>query len=202
VVIIDGYGEALALHGLKQDDEGVLKFNRNVSRPMSLTGAAVVHLDHFPKDTNNQKNAFGSVYKKNTVSGASYFLRNKEAFGKGQSGYSVLEVAKDRPGQIRQHCEKDGSDYYAAELRIDGTGPTSVRVIYPSLSNFVASVDYKQRISDYMEQRHTATKTDVKKGVKGNNEALWAATEELIRDGFLKAEGRSISFVRPWKPPF
>lgn len=194
--------EALALHGLKQDDEGVLKFNRLASRPMSLAGAAVVHLDHFPKDTSNQKNAFGSVYKKNTVSGASYYLRNKEAFGKGQSGYSLLEVGKDRPGQIRQYCEKEGSDYYAAELRIDSSKDgTVVKVAYPTLSHFTSSIDYCERVSDFMRDKKTATKTDIKKGVKGNNEALWSAAEKLINEGYLSASGTQVSFVKPWNPP-
>lgn len=199
LAVIDGYGEALALHGLKQDDEGVLKFNRLVSRPMSLSGAAVVHLDHFPKDTSNQKNAFGSVYKRNTVSGASYFLRNKEAFGKGQSGYSVLEVAKDRPGQIRQHCEKDGSDYYAAELKIDSSREsTLVKVVYPSLSHSASKVDYKLRVSEYMRVKLRSTKSGITRGVTGKNIEVWNAALELIKVGCLKEDGREIVFVRPY----
>lgn len=205
LVVLDGYGEALSLHGLKQDDEGILAFNKRVSRPISLTGAAVLTLDHFPKDKSNQDNAFGSVYKKNTVSGASFFLRNKEAFGEGQTGYSVLEVAKDRIGKIRKECFVEKGRYYAAELHViseDAALATTVKMKSVSTRNFVTSNDFKQRVSDWMLENKSASKTAIRENVKGSSDAVWNATEELIAGGFLSVNGRKVEFVKPWQPAF
>lgn len=205
LIVIDGYGEALAMHGYKQDDEGVLNFNNRVSRPMSLAGAAVLLLDHFPKDKNNQDNAFGSVYKKNTVSGASYTLRNKEAFGEGRSGYSVLEVHKDRVGKIRKDCLFENGRYYAAELHVISDDPdlaTDVKIKAVSARNFVTTNDFKVRVSNYMFEHRTASKTSIRENVKGSSDAIWNATEELITEGCLKVEGRKVEFVRQYKEAF
>jgi hypothetical protein len=105
LVVLDGQNEAMALHGQKiMEPDGAADYRRKLVKPFTRAGAAVVSLDHVPKDPDGRAAgyAFGSVHKGNGLTGALIFLENREPFGEGRDGVSSVYVTKDRPGKLRK----------------------------------------------------------------------------------------------------
>jgi hypothetical protein len=105
LVVLDGVNEAMALHGQKiMEPEGAAEYRRRLVKPFTKRGAAVLSLDHVPKDPDGRASgyAFGSVHKGNGLTGAMLMLENRDPFGEGRLGVSRLYVTKDRPGKLRR----------------------------------------------------------------------------------------------------
>lgn len=112
LIVIDGVAEALAAHGLKEDDAGqYAAWHAAVPRALAReTGAAVVLLDHVPKPASSadrKKKGFeadlyprGSGHKISALDGAGYMVTAVEPFSRETVGISDLVVAKDRGGFV------------------------------------------------------------------------------------------------------
>ncbi len=203
LVIVDGVGEALSLHGLKNDEEGFLTFNGKLLRPLSLTGAAVVSIDQLPKNKNNQDAPIGTVYKMYVVSGASYILRKAEPFGLGKTGFSRLEVRKDRPGHIGKESVDGG---IVAELHMISDDPeiaTVVKLRTPVSLETAKSKSRRAKIRSYMlAEGKPLSKDAIAKGAGGHKSETLAEIESMISDGTLVevTEGRWTRYT--YKDPF
>jgi hypothetical protein len=132
--VLDGVTEAMSLEGLSSNlSEDVAAWQHLAPNALaSRTGAAVVCIDHIPKDKNNQGGAIGSQHKLSGVTGAAYVLDVKDPFGKGLQGRSMVRVRKDRPGGVRGLL---GSDYRSsdrthlvAEFVVDARSPRQLKV--------------------------------------------------------------------------
>ena len=208
VVFFDGVGEALQLHGWKSDEDGVLAFGNQILRPVAALGAAASMLDHFPKDRNNQNDPLGSVYKTNSISGASYILRNVVPFGKGRTGYSTLEVRKDRAGNIRKEGMVTGKRCMIAELHITsvGTAKTLVELKPPVNPEEPRQWNMKRKISEFMVKSLPVSKNEIAKNVDGKKEDILTAVDDMVADGFLGLDGsgtyKKVKFIKPWQEEF
>jgi hypothetical protein len=113
VVVIDSVGESMGQSGLKQnDDDAVVWWFRDVARPLARTGAAVLLVDHVPKDPEaSNLQPIGSQRKRAAIDGAAYRVDTVFPFGIGQDGRLRLTVAKDRHGTYPRGT-------IAAEVRI------------------------------------------------------------------------------------
>lgn len=112
LVVIDGVNEAMALHGMPiYDPEGAAEYRRKLVKPFKRAGAAVVSLDHVPKDQEGRSAGveFGSVMKGNGLDGARIVLENVDPFGDGRRGISRVYVTKDRHGQLRKLGQQSGA---------------------------------------------------------------------------------------------
>jgi Bifunctional DNA primase/polymerase, N-terminal len=211
LVIVDGVGEALSMHGLKDDADGFLRLDHHLMRALTTTGAAVVSLDHVPKSKDNQDSAIGTVHKTNAITGASYILRNVQPFGLGQSGYSRLFVRKDRPGYIRKECIDGGSRELAAELHVISTDPdiaTTVRLKTPGSIATASDYSIRQQINDYMfgVQPEEVSKNKICENVRGERQKIMVTIDDLIASGHLENRGTDkrprIVFRQQWRAPF
>ena len=148
-------------------------------------------LDHFPKDRNNQNDPLGSVYKTNSISGASYILRNVVPFGKGRTGYSTLEVRKDRAGNIRKEGMVTGKRCMIAELHITsvGTAKTLVELKPPVNPEEPRQWNMKRKISEFMVTSPPVSKNKIPEAVGGNKNEVLAAVDDMVADGLLGLEG-------------
>jgi hypothetical protein len=101
LICIDAFIGALDLHGCDPNSgQDVERFYRSVVNPLRAHGAAIVILDHLPKDKENRgKFAIGSERK---VGAADVHLRFDvtEPFGRGKTGRANLTTKKDRPGYL------------------------------------------------------------------------------------------------------
>ena len=102
LVVIDGVTEALAASGLSSNSsEEVATFQRLPSA-LAQAGAAVVLIDHLPKDAwVTEMNPIGSQHKRSGIS-VLYRVLPVEDFGRGRAGRAVVRECKDRPGHVKR----------------------------------------------------------------------------------------------------
>jgi hypothetical protein len=105
LVVLDGVTEAMVLQGLDPlSNRDAALFSAQLPRRLARCGAAVLLLDHVPKDTDNRgRYAIGAVHKLNGLDGAQFLLENRVPFAVGATGRSSLLLSKDRGGQLRRH---------------------------------------------------------------------------------------------------
>lgn len=103
VIGFDGVNAAMTLLGYDiNSNTDATKFNRRVLKPLAATGAAVVTVDHLPKNAEQRgKGGIGAQAKRAMMDGCCLSVEVVEPFGKGQDGILKLKVDKDRPGAVR-----------------------------------------------------------------------------------------------------
>lgn len=102
LMVIDGVAKALARDGLDEDNASdVLGWLERMVWPVCEMGAAVVVLDHVPKDKDARGRwARGSGAKLGEVDGAAYNVRAVKPWSRSKAGYASIDVAKDREGVV------------------------------------------------------------------------------------------------------
>lgn len=126
VAVADSVGEILPMLGLSSNSpDDYTVGNRKVLTPLADAGAAVIAIDHLPKDDGARlKGQTGTLAKKRAINGVSLRVRVKEQFTPGVGGSADLTISKDRPGGLRGHCPP-GRDApagrFVMEARADGT---------------------------------------------------------------------------------
>ena len=103
IAVLDGVTESMALESLK-DVVGGDVATWQAMLPKSIakhTGAAVLCIDHVPKDQNNRVMPTGSQHKMSGLDGAAFKVLRDQPFGKGNVGKAFVRVGKDRAGGVR-----------------------------------------------------------------------------------------------------
>lgn len=115
LVVLDGVAEALARDGADEtSNTDVTLWAERVVRPIARRGAAVLMLDHVPKNIDSRaRGARGAGAKLALIDGASFEVRLAVSFSRRKAGLLKLVVAKDRPGMVGAIGE------VAAEARIE-----------------------------------------------------------------------------------
>ncbi len=226
LVVLDGQNEAMALHSQGiYDADGAAEFRRQLVKPWTRHGAAVLSLDHVTKDPerNRQGYAFGSVHKGNGLNGALLVLENAEPFGEGRKGTSNVYVTKDRPGKLRalgKAAEKRSAarTTFIGRMTIDATTPGSWSWSFvppaPEDGDDEAFAREKARGQEAKAEaavltalraanarRTTPTKTDLAKGSGINYAEARDAISRLLVDGRIRnqsyGQGSALEVVDP-----
>jgi hypothetical protein len=109
MAIVDGVTASISMWGAKSNsgDEFTTWHHDLPERIARMTGAAVIVIDHVGK-TNAQNGgsrfAIGSQAKMAVLTGAAYLVDVKRPFAPGRAGEVIMQVAKDRPGDVRAHA--------------------------------------------------------------------------------------------------
>jgi hypothetical protein len=127
LVILDGVNEGMSLHGDQINDaDGAATFRRNIVKPFTAVGAAVLSCDHVTKNSESRgRYAIGSAHKLNAIDGAAFLMENIAPFGRGLRGASSIYVTKDRPGQLRAEgtpVKGVAGKTFIGVLAVDATG--------------------------------------------------------------------------------
>lgn len=106
VAVIDSIGELLPLLGLNSNSpDDFTTAHARVLKPLAKAGAAVLAIDHLPKNVENKINGpTGTAAKRRAVGGVSIRVVIEDQFAPGQGGSCWLSVNKDRHGGLRAHC--------------------------------------------------------------------------------------------------
>jgi hypothetical protein len=106
IAVADSVGEILPMLGLNSNSpDEYTAGNRRVLTPLSVAGAAVIAIDHLPKDDGaREKGQTGTMAKRRAINGVSLRVTVKEQFTPGHGGSASLTISKDRPGGLRGHC--------------------------------------------------------------------------------------------------
>lgn len=147
VAVVDSIGEVLPILGLSSNSpDDYTSANRRVMTPLATAGAAVIAIDHLPKDDGaRERGQTGTLAKKRTVNGITLRVTVAETFAPGRGGAASMTVAKDRPGGVRAHCPMVGKSQpagrFVMEARPDGsvswhiTTPTATTPTGPRVSD-------------------------------------------------------------------
>jgi hypothetical protein len=106
VVVVDSIGELVPMFGRKSNDgDDFTLTHTNVLKPMAKAGAAVIVIDHLPKDPERHgQGPIGSGAKRRTAGGVALRVKVMRPFVPDQGGVAILLVFKDRHGGVRRHC--------------------------------------------------------------------------------------------------
>ena len=121
VIVVDGVNAAMVLLGLDlEKNTDCTQFHQFLLKPLTRQGAAVITVDHVPKNKMGRGGfAIGAQAKKAMVDGAMLGVTCKVPFGEGRLGELEIVVLKDKIGKVRKLAEKRGNDDYLATVEID-----------------------------------------------------------------------------------
>lgn len=186
LVVLDGVTEAMGLLGLDPySNPDVAKFWALIPRRASRAGATVVLLDHVVKSTEARGRwAIGAQHKLAAVDGAAFTFTTLRPFGAGRTGEARIELAKDRPGQLRGYT----AGHTVAHLKLvsDPDGGVSATVEAPAEhGDDFRPVTLMERVSRYVELHPGVSKHTVETAVNGRNEWKRVALDLLAAEGYV-----------------
>ena len=179
LVVIDSVGESLAVEGLPpNDDDAVTMWFRGLARRIARKGAAVVGLDHVTKSRDDRGMwAIGSQRKLAAIDGAAYGVESKVAPTKTKDGKLAILCSKDRHG-THQH------GHVVANVEINNApGGVAVKVQAPAVT--FRPTHLMERVSRFLEDEGEASGRQIQDGVTGKTDAIRAAIEVLVTEGYL-----------------
>ncbi|ORT48517.1 hypothetical protein KBI5_15470 [Frankia sp. KB5] len=212
LAVLDGVSEAMVLHGLDPDKgtKDAAEFFDLLPRPLAQAGAATVMIDHIPKNTlPGTKNALGAQHKRAGINGASYSVRATETFGFGLHGQAVIEVAKDRPGQVRSFAGGPKHDEIGV-LHLESLPDRSVLARLEPAETHDPAKPFRptilmERISRYLETAPDAplSTSKIEQSVSGNARGKRQGLDRLVAEGYVTVEqagqSRLHRSIRPFR---
>lgn len=134
LVVIDGMTGAMrCLDRAYDSNTDFAHFEMEFMRPLTASGAALVAIDHVPKNSDGTS-PIGAQHKKAATTGAmmKFFAIDKP--GRGKKGRIRMYIEKDKGGWLRRHCDEDDAiadffmspvdDHVVAELHPAGATST------------------------------------------------------------------------------
>jgi len=204
LIIIDGVTEALSLWSKEsKDNDAITNWMRRFPRRIAFeSGAAVVLIDHVTKNAETRgRFAIGGQAKLATIDGAAYLVEPLEVLAPGKVGTLTLRVTKDRPGFVRKIAgmyRKSDRTQEAAVITVDSTKEQIDYIIAPPIleDQLIANQTEKldREIVTFIDSNPGATKSMATRGIKGQDSAVLARLEVLIRDGVLENAGNERGF--------
>ena len=196
LIVLDGFNAAMTLLGLDINDNGdATRFSQLLLRPLSSSGAAVVYVDHVPKNREARgKGGIGAQAKRAMTTGCAITCDILAEFGRGMTGKLRLTVDKDRPGHVRAESA-DAKRAGVAVLESDRvTGAITVAIEAPDHTGHAASdgdvdLNLAERISEYLATNPARRSvTGIVEGVRGNETKLRKAAAWLVSEGYATIE--------------
>jgi hypothetical protein len=194
IAVIDGVTEAMVTEGLNLlDNADVGLFARRLpKRIASVTGAAVVQLDHLTKDREGQgRYAIGGQHKLAGLTGAAYKFEVIRPLTRAEfdpvEGSVLITVTKDRPGYVRGRAREGRVGTLDIVAYPDG-GVTAT--IEPVTSEPAPDRALIVKILRYVEQYEGSSQTAIEKSLGGNAAKIRSAVTWLseVGRGWLRVE--------------
>ena len=193
-IVVDGVNASMTLLGLDlTSNRDATFFSQQLLKPLALSGAAVVTIDHVTKSKDNRGNyAIGAQAKRADVNGVAIMVEVEEPFGRGMTGILNLKVTKDRPGHVRA-ISKEAKFVGRVILRSQVDG--SVKMVVeapPADANSLRPTHLMESVSKLLEAASAPlSKTSVVKEIKGKTEWVLVACQVLVDEKFVAVENGS-----------
>lgn len=198
LVVIDGVTEAMAASGLDSNSsEDVATFQR-LPAALARAGAAVVLIDHLPKDAQvTDKNPIGSQHKRSGIT-VLYRVLPVEGFGRGRAGRAVVRECKDRPGHVKRlgvevPFGRSTLDRVVAEFVIDdsqGDGRPVIELRPPGVREVWNPTGLMEKVSRLLEEEGPLGVNRIKRALQGNDGNRTKALDALVRGGYVEIEDK------------
>lgn len=193
VIVVDGVNAAMTLMGLDVDSSNrdATVFTQRILRPLADTGAAVITIDHVPKNKDARgKGGIGAQAKRAMTRGCALAVEIVRPFGEGQVGELKLTVDKDTPGKVRG---VSAGGKVAGAVHIDSTQPGKVDITIeaPDLRSAAEKGPFRPthlmaKVSAWLETvPEGASGASIEKGVGGNRDYIREALNALVTEGHV-----------------
>lgn len=185
LAIVDGITEAMTTEGLEVNENAdAATFARRLLRPLADAGAAVVAIDHQPKNAGETgRYALGSQHKLAGLTGAAYRFEPVRPLGRPDGteevvGWSKVTVSKDRPGYVRGKSREGHVGLFRVTAWPDGTLDAAV-IDEADLGDIGADLALAGRVLDYLATYEGAAKGAIESDVTGRAESIRATLRWL-----------------------
>ena len=189
LIIVDGVNAAMTLLNLElTSNRDATFFSQQLLKPLALSGACVITIDHVPKSKDNRGNyAIGAQAKRADINGCAIAVEVVQPFGRGMNGELLLKVTKDRPGAVRE-VSKEAK--FAGRVLLNSTheGMVTMKVESPQMgeSNRLRPTHLMEEVSKMLEAAMTPlSKNSVTKEILGRREWVLVAIQVLIDEKFV-----------------
>jgi len=195
LIILDGVNAAMTLLALDlTSNRDATFFSQQLLKPLALSGACVITIDHVPKSKDNRGNyAIGAQAKRADINGCAIAVEVTLPFGKGMNGELNLKVTKDRPGAVREHS-KEAKFAGTVELRSTAEGMVTMTIISPQMvaGDRTRPTHLMEQVSKTLEaSTMPLSKNAIEKEVKGKAEWVRIAIQILVDEKFVAIENGS-----------
>jgi AAA domain len=112
VVVLDSLGEVIPLfRGNSNNSDDFTIVHSDVIKPLTKVGAALLVVDHLPKNADAaSRGPIGTQAKTRAVGGLAVKVSVTDAFRPGRGGAAKLELFKDRHGGVRKQLPDNDHD--------------------------------------------------------------------------------------------
>jgi hypothetical protein len=195
LIIVDGVNAAMTLLNLElTSNRDATFFSQQLLKPLALSGACVVTIDHVPKSKDNRGNyAIGAQAKRADINGCAIAVEVTLPFGRGMNGELSLKVTKDRPGAVRENS-KEAKFAGTVMLKSTHDGQVTMSIQSPQMGemNKLRPTHLMEAVSKTLEAASMPlSKSAVIKEVKGKTEWVLTAIQILIDEKFVAIENGS-----------
>lgn len=201
LIILDGFNAAMTLQGLDlMSNKDATTFAQTILNPLARSGAAVVYIDHTPKDTENKTaGGIGAQAKRAMTTGCAIRIEVIKQFGKGQEGKLRLHIDKDRQGDVRGHSLPGKSGHWAGDVTIASTPdgdtvdvtlatPAGFDATQPDQAPVFRPTGYMERVSAWLADHPGAGRNEILEAVPGKGMHVKTALRVLVDEGWVAVE--------------
>ena len=191
LIVVDGVNAAMTLLNLElTSNRDATFFSQQLLKPLAMSGAAVVTIDHVTKSKEGRGNyAIGAQAKRADINGAAIMVEVILPFGRGMSGELTLKVTKDRPGHVRANA-KEAKFAGTVHLKSSAEGQVEMTIQAPNGErNRLRPTHLMEAVSKLLEAADGAlSKTSIVGDVKGRKEWVLTACQMLIDEKYVTVE--------------
>jgi hypothetical protein len=203
LIVVDSFTGALEIHGCDPNSgRDVERFYRTVVRPLQGAGAAVVLLDHVPKD--RERRGKFSIASERKLGGADVHFGFEviRPFGRGKSGLAKIVTHKDRPGHLAR--PKAGELELTSDPEL-GLVSCEIRPADPADEQHpFRPTNLMEKVSQYVAAHVDGppSRNDLEKNIAGKAAFVRKAIDVLVAEEYLvEEEGpRNARLLRSLKP--
>lgn len=209
LIIVDGVNAAMTLLNLElTSNRDATFFSQQLLKPLALSGACVITIDHVPKSKDNRGNyAIGAQAKRADINGCAIAVEVVQPFGRGINGELNLKVTKDRPGAVRELDSKEAKFVGRVFINSTAEGMVTLKVESPQTASGdrTRPTHLMEEVSKTLEAAMMPlSKNAVEKTIKGKAEWVRIAIQNLIDEKFVGIENGSrnalnLKLLRPYR---
>ena len=206
LVILDGVTNSFVTEGLDplSNQAAALWLQRLPLAIARATGAAVVCLDHSPKDSSNGTSRFGigAQHKLAGITGAAFSFELVRPFARVAPGSGVdshtgiisVTLGKDRPGYVRGLTNGDDS-IGLLKLTSWADGGVTIYLEAPSSTEDESTVDraVAREVIRHLTTYQGATWSNIKQNIRAMDSRKHDALKWLIAQGWVRVERKGQS---------
>ena len=186
LVVIDGMTGAMrCLDRAFDSNTDFAHFEMEFMRPLTACGAALLAIDHVPKNSDGAS-PIGAQHKKAATTGAMFKFFAMDKPGRGKKGRIRMYIEKDKGGWLRRHCDEDDA---IADFFMSPSNEHIIAELHPvDASRTLRPVAIMERVSKCLEENPKHNQQSLMDAARENLHAkpmVPMAFRFLVEEGYI-----------------